>query len=400
MAMFFKGQLGTQHKFDHAPLFRLCSQFDQIMTELGIDGCVCFDHEAVRPDLLDHITNTKHDVYVVLQTETNLITEFASTGLMDPFYARLKQKLDDLAKDRCVILTTAQNNDFLDGPTLCNLHHLWIPGATMIIDGDQWAGISPVREKNFQSSKHWISLNYGQHHHRNMMAMILLGHDLGLNLDPALDTGNLYISPDRVQSFESWQQYWGHSLPRLSPKQCDILESGFQRLVARDNGGQPDRDFLLKHERTISPSDNFDRCLRHHYSDSVIEIINDTTFYNPAGTTHNEKYRNAVMGMNMPLIVSNLYAVREFKELGFDVFDDVLDHSYDSISDPMARMFALVDDNLEMLRNRNLARLCWMKNIERLVENIRHLQRIEETVQTRAIENFRQKLFDIGLVSQ
>jgi hypothetical protein len=58
------------------------------------------------------------------------------------------------------------------------------------------------------------------------------------------------------------------------------------------------------------------------------------------------------------------------RRLGFDVFDDVLDHSYDCIEDPMSRMFALVQGNLELLRNGDLARMSWVKCLPRLLGNV------------------------------
>lgn len=42
-------------------------------------------------------------------------------------------------------------------------------------------------------------------------------------------------------------------------------------------------------------------------------------------------------------------SIQWFRKWGFDVFDDVVDHSYDLIGDPSERILRAIDDNIHLL---------------------------------------------------
>jgi hypothetical protein len=241
----------------------------------------------------------------------------------------------------------------------------------MLEDMDGYQAVDIVREKNFSSIKHWVSLNRCHNHHRVMTAMILLGQGLGLDLDEKKHTGRLHISPAPLQGVRDWKQFWGNTYHQvLDPSQEKILDQGFKRLRNGMNGGQPDGSVISDTVRLRSNSVNFDKRLRYMYQDSVIEIINGTTFYNPAGYSYCEKVLNSILGMNLPLFSGNRGMVHGMRLMGFDVFDDIIDHSYDVVEDPIQRMFALVQSNLRLLQDRDVARACWVKALPRLLANV------------------------------
>lgn len=373
---------------------RLCHDLDEVFDEFGIDGCVCFENEMIRAGMLEYIEQSDHEVYLVICTEQNAIDKKSSTGEMRSWYIKDRGYLDELASRKTIILASAQNNDHLDGPEMNHTIRMRILGAAMLVDYQQYRQITPALIKDFSSTYHWISLNHGSHHHRIMMAMTLLGHDLGMT-EPVEDrNGLLHISPGPVINLSSWKDYCDKNLLSI-PQEIDIyLQKGFDRLRDILHSGQPDGDYLNRNYCIENPK-NFDQCLRHLYSNSVIEIINDTTYYNSAGTTHNEKYVNAIMGMNIPLVLSNVGAVQELRELGFDVFDDIIDHSYDAVQDPIQRMVGLVESNLEILRNQDLARMCWVKSLPRLIKNIDHYRGLYDQIKDAAEHDLRNLLKEL-----
>lgn len=61
-------------------------------------------------------------------------------------------------------------------------------------------------------------------------------------------------------------------------------------------------------------------------------------------------FKTFIMGQ-IPIFVASKDTVKHTRDLGFDVFDDIVDHSYDSIVDPAARIEAILDQ-VEVLCNR------------------------------------------------
>jgi len=55
--------------------------------------------------------------------------------------------------------------------------------------------------------------------------------------------------------------------------------------------------------------------------------------------------------------------------MGIDMFDDVIDHSYDIIEDPALRINSAIDLNLDILTSSNVIEL-WKENKYRIDKNI------------------------------
>ena len=58
------------------------------------------------------------------------------------------------------------------------------------------------------------------------------------------------------------------------------------------------------------------------------------------------------------------------REQGFDVFDDIVDHSYQNLLDPYDRVYAAVDRNLSLLQDFNRASEFIANNQDRLQHNL------------------------------
>jgi len=97
-----------------------------------------------------------------------------------------------------------------------------------------------------------------------------------------------------------------------------------------------------------------------------------------------------VYGCNLPIILSGTGAVAHLRELGFDMFDDIIDHSYDYIPNPFDRIIHAVKDNHRLLADCDYAKQTWICCQERFHDNIVVAKNIYQWYQNRTITKFNQ----------
>ncbi len=68
-------------------------------------------------------------------------------------------------------------------------------------------------------------------------------------------------------------------------------------------------------------------------------------------------------------MISSPGTVHFLRNMGIDMFDDVVDHSYDSIEDPVTRINRAIELNLDLLTEPNLIER-WKENKYRIDKNI------------------------------
>jgi hypothetical protein len=94
---------------------------------------------------------------------------------------------------------------------------------------------------------------------------------------------------------------------------------------------------------------------------SFINVISETSYertdkYNDGidfpGLT--EKTFKSILLSQLPLFLSSYKTVYHYRLLGFDAFDDIIDHSYDLIEDPNERIVAVATELERLVRMRNL----------------------------------------------
>jgi hypothetical protein len=56
--------------------------------------------------------------------------------------------------------------------------------------------------------------------------------------------------------------------------------------------------------------------------------------------------------------------------MGMDMFDDIIDHSYDNIADPADRLYRAVHDNMDLLTNLEKTKELWLTNRDRFINNV------------------------------
>jgi hypothetical protein len=124
----------------------------------------------------------------------------------------------------------------------------------------------------------------------------------------------------------------------------------------------------MPHDVAWNHARNFDLNLRTLYAESFVEIVGEPVFMMP-GITVTEKYLNSVYGFNFPIILSGAGTVAHLRGLGFDMFDDVIDHSYDDISSHMSRLVAAIDLNRRLLEDTVHAKQNWLRCRSRFDHN-------------------------------
>jgi len=78
------------------------------------------------------------------------------------------------------------------------------------------------------------------------------------------------------------------------------------------------------------PYKNFDLTLEQAVINSKVSIILETNAPDPKKILFSEKTWRQIQLPRPWVMLNNLYSVKYLKDLGFDVFDDYVDHSYDS----------------------------------------------------------------------
>ena len=241
--------------------------------------------------------------------------------------------------------------------------------------------IVPVLTKNFESDKTFISLNRNTRLHR----IVLLSYLFGKKYDKFGDISFLgSVTKDKFATAELLDRLsWVFEDRHNDAKRAMIL--GYKKVY--DN---PD---LMPEEIGIygaTPNDNvanFNNNLRDRYQNVFVEIITETTFAGPSFML-TEKTLNSVYGCNFPILLSGVAAVSHLRELGFDVFDDIIDHSYDTIKNPIDRMVAAIEDNIRLLTDGDYAKDMWRKSQGRFIQNVEVAKTIYSWYEARTRQQF------------
>lgn len=103
-------------------------------------------------------------------------------------------------------------------------------------------------------------------------------------------------------------------------------------------------------------------------STSAISIITESVSTQTA-TTFSEKTIYAVLGLTFPIWVGGMHSAEYFKNKGFDVFDDIIDHSYQNLPTLLQRCFYAFYLNRDLLTNLDKAAALRAQNLDRLINN-------------------------------
>lgn len=124
---------------------------------------------------------------------------------------------------------------------------------------------------------------------------------------------------------------------------------------------------LLSNVRTLN-AQAWDQGLNCIFNDSAVSLISESIDYqNGIGFTEKSAY--PLLGLNLPIWVGGKYQAEEFEKLGFDVFNDYIDHRYQYCDSLMERCYRAVADNYKILSDVDVAADIRQKAMPRLLNN-------------------------------
>lgn len=105
-----------------------------------------------------------------------------------------------------------------------------------------------------------------------------------------------------------------------------------------------DAEFLAEHEsiRSLVPYRNFHTDLDQAVVDSKISLVLETYYDNSMAIAFSEKVFRALQLPRPMLLYSGVGAINELRKIGFDLYDDIVDHGYDLIVDSNQRQLDIL----------------------------------------------------------
>lgn len=159
--------------------------------------------------------------------------------------------------------------------------------------------------------------------------------------------------------FDEWKHILDQPRPRawqcLNGRICTHRQITADMLQAFDNGwlSLGTHIPLPKHAYDRYPGcendDNF-IALGYIYGSTAVNIVTETQFFEPTGIV-TEKTLHAVLAEQVPIVIGHKGIVEHCREMGFDMFDDLVNNSYDAV-DGVARIQAAIELNRDLIAGR------------------------------------------------
>ena len=109
------------------------------------------------------------------------------------------------------------------------------------------------------------------------------------------------------------------------------------------------------------------------FEPSCISLISEPSLFEKE-TIHTEKTLMAFYGGTFPIWVGGWKLASYARQMGFDVFDDIIDHSYEHYQDPWDRAYYAIEKNLLLLRDFDRAKYLSQQNLSRFQHNVDHIE--------------------------
>jgi hypothetical protein len=104
------------------------------------------------------------------------------------------------------------------------------------------------------------------------------------------------------------------------------------------------------------------------FLNSAISLITESVAYQTAAV-FTEKIVFATLGLTFPIWIGGYNQAAEWKRLGFDIFDDIIDHSYQNYNTLIERCYYAFSRNIELLSNKEKATELRLNFKDRLFNN-------------------------------
>jgi hypothetical protein len=269
-----------------------------------------------------------------------------------PLIEYIRDLVNKHSDKKFILSTSLENlkNYFTGINNVIIIHH----GGDIVNQYYAYKKLKPVLNKNFDSETTSISLNRNFRYQRLILLGLLMQYNVVENFQLSCMFKDFINSIDLEKNFK----YFMYK---------DELFLGIDKLK--------NYDFDIQHQYDIYPvnandnAKNFSERLYPLYKDSFIEIVTETTYIEECFLI-TEKTANAFLACNFPIILNGRNSIDFLRKIGFDMFDDIIDHSYDTIIDPIERIRAAIKNNKEILTDSDLIKSLWEKNKHRFINNV------------------------------
>jgi hypothetical protein len=243
------------------------------------------------------------------------------------------------------------------GLNIPNLYSFTIGCSNFSREGEQFL---PCEKKNV--SNKFISLNDNTKVHRVMAISYLLSKDYASN---GAFTFNL----------ESETQTKPEDYKNFTPVPKELV-GDFARGYKKFKNREFNRLEITKYDReNILPIFNYNDNLKPVYENFGVEIITGSMFFEKTPILTEKEIQN-VFAKNFPIYLNGVGIVRELKSMfDLDLFDDIIDNSYDEIEDHFERMAAAIDRNEHLLNGTTDIQKLWLDNQHRFEDNYQKMHR-------------------------
>jgi hypothetical protein len=236
--------------------------------------------------------------------------------------------------------------------------------------------LTPITEKNMDSQYNYICLNRNYRYQRELLVSLLLEYQLE-------NTGMIScMFQDKMDSNNL--KFWNF---KGNEEILKLFLSGREKIKTQAFNLNDSYEIYknLDNDNTT----NFKNKLSNYYKDTFVEIISETSFFEQCFLI-TEKTANCFYGSNFPIWISSRGTVSFLRDMGLDVFDDIVDHSYDEIDDPILRLNSAIELNFRLLIDNTLVKKLWLKNRDRFIFNHNFLKNnLHNFYKTRTVELFK-----------
>jgi hypothetical protein len=107
------------------------------------------------------------------------------------------------------------------------------------------------------------------------------------------------------------------------------------------------------------------------FENSYINIVTESSYVDSEFIVHiTEKSFRPFYYYQLPIFVASHHHIKHLKEIyGFDMFEDIIDHSYDNIVDQRDRLFEIVKEIKRLSKNKESIKEFYKSNYNRFEKN-------------------------------
>jgi hypothetical protein len=234
-------------------------------------------------------------------------------------------------------------------------------------------------EKKEISNK-FVSFSNSTKLHRVLTISYLLSKDYGKNGDFTFNFEHELISQPQVY------------------KNLGVMSDELKASFAKGHELFKNKDFNRLEiepiqDKDLSPAKNYNEILSFVYENYAIEIVTGTMFFEKSPVL-SEKEMQSVYSKNFPIFLNGVGMAKEMKKFfDIDLFEDIIDHSYDGIENHFERLAAAIDRNEKLLNGSMNIQELWFDNRHRFDYNC-------DKIQSMLFDGSYQKVFNFKKIRQ